>query len=182
MAKYSNETMSRIQNDLIQGVKSFEEIASEYNITLLYLSFINRGVARIDDNLDYPLRKAENARKEEEKIIQIEYYLLASPYSIEKLASHFNISDSLIYDINMGKHFWSNTDRMNYPIRNKNKKYSDYYINLLVEELKNNDKKMKEIEQEYSVAYVTLSRINQGKIYKIDDEVYPLRPSSKRVY
>ena len=41
---------------------------------------------------------------------------------------------------------------------------------------------MKEIEQEYSVAYVTLSRINQGKIYKIDDEVYPLRPSSKRVY
>ena len=71
---------------------------------------------------------------------------------------------------------------MNYPIRNKYKKYSDYYINLLVEELKDNDKKMKEIEQEYSVPHVTLSRINQGKIYKIDDEVYPLRPSSKRVY
>ena len=98
MAKYSNETISKIQNDLIQNVKSFEEIASEYNVTHLYLSFINRGVARIDDNLDYPLRK-------EEKVIQIEYYLLASPYTTEKLASHFNISDSLIYDINMGKHF-----------------------------------------------------------------------------
>ena len=180
-SKYSNQEILLIQKDLINNIKTYSQISKDYNISLEYLSIINRGFTRKNIDFIYPLRLNGNERLSKEIVNIIIKKLLYSTDSIEKISKDFQISSKSIYKINTEKHF-NCLNNIKYPIRNKNVRYSNQLLFSIREELKNNCYKMSQIEKMYNISKSTLSRINQGIKFKDFNYDYPIRSSSQRVY
>lgn len=181
LASFSDETINKIQRDLIENVLSYQEISDKYNISKDYLSIINRGKVRYNINLSYPLRQNGNERKTEDLVNEICYYLLYTTFSIEQIAKITKTDSNLIYKINKGQHFYSNKN-ISYPIRKPYFHISTYLLNNIYSDLLKDELKLSDIEKKYNLSKATISRINQGKIYINNNFSYPLRPSNKRVY
>lgn len=181
LAKYDDKTILSIQQVLIENKLSNSEICKIFNISPTYLSLINRGISRYNNNFNYPLRINGNERKDEELVNSISYYLLYSNKSIEEIARIFEINSNTIYSINKGEHYYCNKE-IEYPIRQPYARISTYILNSIYNDLLNNKLKFSEIEKKYNLSKSTINRINQGKQYKNNNFSYPLRPSNKRVY
>lgn len=181
LSKYSDELISNVQDALINTNLSFEEISKKYNIDINYLSSINRGTSRKNNNLIYPLRKNGNERLKQNIVEDILYYLLYTFENIESIAKLMKIDSNVIYDINKGCHFYCNKE-LDYPIRQPYCRISTYLLDCIYNDLLDNKLKMSDIEKKYNLSKATISRINSGKRYARDNFSYPLRPSSKRVY
>lgn len=181
LSKFSDKIITDIQDALINTNLSFEEISKKYNIDVNYLSSINRGLSRRNDNLNYPLRKNGNERLKQDVVENVIYYLLYTFESIENIAKLMKIDSNVIYDINKGRHFYCN-EELKYPIRQPYFRISDYLLDCIYNDLLDNKLKMSDIEKKYNLSKSTISRINLGKRYTRDNFSYPLRPSSKRVY
>lgn len=181
LSKYSNQEIELIQKDLIDSIKPYSQISKEHNISLEYLSIINRGIARKNVDFVYPLRLNGNERLSKETVTIVINKLLYSTDSIEKIAREVQIDSNPIYNINSGKHY-NCLNNIKYPIRNKYSRYSNQLLFSIREELKNNYYKMSQIEKMYNVSMSTLSKINQGTKFKDNNYNYPIRPSSQRVY
>lgn len=181
LAIYDNATIRQIQQELINNQLSYQEISVKYNICIEYLSSINRGTARHDDNLSYPLRINGNERKKEDTITEICYYLLYTTNSIEQISRILSVDSNTIYLVNKGKHYYNNKELL-YPIRQPHSRISTYLLNSIYNDLLGNELKMSDIEKKYRLSKATINRINQGKNYKNKNFSYPLRPSNKRVY
>lgn len=181
LAKYSDKIIEKIQNDLIYSNKTFDQISEDYNISCEYLSFINRGITRKNNDLDYPLRKHSNCRKDDEMVSQIVNDLLYTTLSIEKIAIKNNVSSKTIYSINDNNHY-NCPQNVNYPIRKPFEKLSYYLIQTLIDDLKDNQLKMIDIGKKYNISISSVHRFNNGKIMKQDNLNYPIRSSKQRVY
>ena len=181
MAKYSDNTIFEIQNDLLYSNKSYKDISEQYKISLEYLTLINRGVARKNDALSYPLRVNGNERKQSSLVTDVMNDLMYTGMSIESIAKKHCISSETIYDINNNHHRFCPQD-ISYPIRDIHSRYSTALLNILVEELRSGNMVFEDIQRKYHISHTLLSRINQGKRYRIDGIDYPIRPSSARVY
>lgn len=181
LAVYDNKTIEKIQQALIENILSYKEISDIYKISINYLSLINRGITRYNEELNYPLRINGNERKDETLVNEICYYLLYTTNSIEKIAHNLNVDSNTIYKINKGNHFCCNKE-LNYPIRKPHARISTYLLNNIYNDLLDDKLKFSEIEQKYDLSKSTINKINQGKQYKQDIFSYPLRPSNKRVY
>lgn len=178
---YNGSIVSEIQNLLINSNLSYEEIGCKLNVSVQYVSLINRGEVRKKENLTYPLRNHANIIKSEKTIREITYFLLYSTKSIEEISRILKVSSKVIYKVNKGEHSHCLLD-IEYPIRQPYAKISTYIINNIYQDLLSNELKFSEIEQKYSLSKSTVNRINQGKIYKNNAFSYPLRSSSERVY
>ena len=97
-------------------------------MTVDYLSLINRGLIRYNDEFEYPLRKHDNCRKDSEIVNQITYLLLYTTKSIEEISRELEVDSNTIYTINKGEHFFCNKD-IEYPIRNPHYRLSNYLLN-----------------------------------------------------
>lgn len=181
LAKYSDDVINKIQHDLIYSTKTFQQISEEYDITSEYLSLINRGLARKNENLNYPLRHHDNIRKDKEEINQIIDDLLYTTLSMEEIAIKNNIDSNTIYKINQDKHY-NCPQNIKYPIRKPFEKFSYYIIESLINDLKDNKLKMIDISKKYNISLSSIHRFNNGKIMKQDDLIYPIRSSKQRVY
>ena len=181
LTKYSDAIMREIQNELIYTDKSYQQISNEYDISVEYLSIINRGLVRRNENLDYPLRYNNNTTIDNEKINQIIDDLLYTTLSMEKIATKNKVDSNVIYKINENKHKNCPQD-IKYPIRKPFEKYSYHIIQSLINELKDNELKMADICKKYNISSSSLNRFNNGKIMKQDDLTYPIRSSKQRVY
>ena len=181
LSSYSNEQIANVQQALIDNVLSFQEISEKYDISVNYLSLINRGITRHNNNFSYPLRSHTNQRKDEEIINSISFYLLYTTNSIEQISKLLNINSNTIYKVNKGEHFYSNPD-LSYPIRQPFSRVSTYLLKCIYEDLLDNKLKLSDIEKKYNLSKSTINRINQGKLYKQENFSYPLRSSDRRVY
>lgn len=131
----------------------------------------------------------------QQELDQIIKLLQSSDLTYNDIADITNSSKSIVQHINLGIHYRDN--KLTYPIRKirkehyeLNNKHSAFYekedqLLNLIEDLKNNQLSYKELEEKYNIKTTTLSLINQGKKYKQDNEVYPLRKqgaSTKRIF
>ena len=131
----------------------------------------------------------------QQELDQIINLLQNSNLTYDDIADITNSSKSIVQHINLGIHYRNNS--LSYPIREKRKehyeldnKHSAFYnreneLLNLVQDLKDNKLSYKELEEKYNIKSTTLSLVNQGKKYRIEDEIYPLRKrgeSQKRIF
>lgn len=180
-SKYSDKIIEEIQKELINNNLSYEQISKKYNISIEYLSQLNRGIARYNKNLTYPLRINGNERKNNDVINEISYFLLYTTNTIEEISNKLNVHSKTVYKVNKGEHLYCNED-ITYPIRPPYSLISNYLLNNIYLDLLDDKLKLSDIEKKYNLSKSTINRINQGKKYKNEKFSYPLRPSTKRVY
>lgn len=99
---------------------TFEEIAKKYNVAIGTIQSINNGESWTDSSIDYPIRKNGNPMYKnlsQDQIKKIEDLLLNTDLSLNKIAKKFDISSSIISNINRGKikKYWN--ENIKYPIR-----------------------------------------------------------------
>ena len=180
-AIYDDETVNKIINNILYSNTTFPEIANKYNVRLEYIYSLNQGTCRKNDNYTYPLRHQLNDRKQENVIKETENLLLFTTLNFSEIQNQLKISRKTISKINNGKHIF-NSKEISYPIRENYERMSKQLKEKLIYELKNNKKKFVDIANEFGLSRVTLSRFNNGKIYKQLNIEYPIRKSYERVY
>lgn len=122
----------------------------------------------------------------EKELDMIYNLLLKSDLTYNEIANKTNSSYKVVSGINNGVHY--RKENYNYPLRkNRKEKYglnnknSSFYDNKeklleVVKDLKENILSYDEIKIKYDIKSTTLTNINQGKIYYLKEEKYPLRP------
>ena len=94
--------------------------------------------------------------------------------SFSNIAKKFNCSLEVICSINSGDRY--RQSNLVYPLRDADKRYKPEKIKQVVFSLKHEkDKTLRQIAKEYEIDYSQLNNINQGYIYRIKNEKYPLR-------
>ena len=180
LAKMSNQDFHKLENEIANSNISFIELAKKYGLSENYLTKINNGTARRNKKLKYPLRKQINLVKDETIIQKIRHELIYTSFSTEHIARRNKVDSLLVYYINYGIKY--KIDNLDYPLRNNNSKISKWMLQHIIHDLKENKLRLVDIEKKYNISKSTVNRINNGKILKLENENYPIRPSSKRVY
>lgn len=180
LAKISNKDFYDIEQLIQENILTFADIAKKYNLTEGYISKINRGLVRRNKNLKYPLRKSNNYSLDEDKINLIIHDLMYTHLPTEHIAKKHKIDSLTIFRINKGDKYKYNN--ISYPIREDYSKISNWMLDYIIKDIKENKLKFSEIENKYKLSKSTISRINQGKIWRKEGENYPLRNSKQRVH
>lgn len=179
--KYTDDFVTQLQNDLLNTTKNYRILIEEHGVSEYYISLINRGVIRKNSNYNYPIRRNGNERKSQEVVVKLEHDLQYTTKTTVDIAKNNQVSESLVSTTNLGKHSYSSSD-IDFPIRLPYQKISNYMVQKIIEELKQNQYQLAQLAEIYNLSYPTLSRINRGLILKQDNENYPIRSSSQRVY
>lgn len=180
LSKISNKDFHNIENLIKNSDLTFKEIAKKYNLSETYISQINRGIARRNKELVYPLRISNNSPFDEDIINLIIHDLIYTHLPTEHIAKKYNIDSLTILRINKGERY--KKEGISYPIRNDYSKISNWMLNYIIKDIKDNKLKLSEVEKKYKLSKSTISRINRGKILRKEEEFYPLRNSKQRVH
>lgn len=185
-AKLTEEQFKRIYQDLLDNVLSLQEIADKYEIHLSTVSRLNNGHSYFHSEINYPIRSTKpkvagiysgNSKFSQEDIDHIYSLLTENIISIDEIANLYKVSSSTIRNINNGKTYFNN--KLNYPLRNfttGKRKLSNKQINEIIQEIKNNPKEsLASIGRRLNISSKTISSINCGTIYRLEDEIYPIR-------
>jgi len=192
-SKFTYKDLEIIYQRLLNGEGNIE-IAKDYNVVPETIGQINQGHKYKNDNFSYPLRdnsirkctqglKNHNA-PELEKIQEVCELLKQENYSYQEIANISGMSYTYVANINLGKLNYCNELPYTYPIQVKhngrrnplNKEEALEIIQLL----KENQVTQKEIGALYGCSYNSISRINNGNLYKQDNENYPIRKGYPR--
>jgi DNA-directed RNA polymerase specialized sigma subunit len=119
-----------------------------------------------------------------EKIQEVCELLKQENYTYQEIANITGMSYTYVANINLGKLSYCNELPYNFPIQNKhngrrnplNKQEALEIIQLL----KENQLTQKEIGTIYGCSYKSISRINNGNLYRQDNENYPIRKGYPR--
>lgn len=87
------------------------------------------------------------------------------------IASNYNISQTLLSNINQGLRY--KQENVSYPIRKNYKTFNDY--NDLINDIINTTIPFTDLQEKYGYSYSTIKKINEGKMHKQEDLKYPLR-------
>lgn len=185
-AKLTEEQFKRIYQDLLDNMLSLQEIADKYEIHLSTVSRLNNGHSYFHSEINYPIRSTKpkvagiysgNSKFSQEDIDHIYSLLTENIISIDEIANLYKVSSSTIRNINNGKTYFNN--KLNYPLRNfttGKRKLSNKQINEIIQEIKNNPKEsLASIGRRLNISSKTISSINCGTIYRLEDEIYPIR-------
>lgn len=110
--------------------------------------------------------------KEAQQIIE---ELRDSDESQSIIASNWNISETLLSNINQGLKY--RQENINYPIRKNYKTFEDYSD--LLNDIINTTISFTELQIKYGYSYSTIKKINEGKLWHQDNLSYPLRKLDK---
>lgn len=185
--------------DLLKNTdKSYDYIASKYNIKKDHISFINTGkrYVHLTDGEDLPIRKIaviKNKKKtmiekelSKEKIIEIVELLKENKLKFEDIAKQYKINRYSVGKINDGDFDHSFLKNVEFPIRTKHirqnegsysLKLTDKNILDIVKLLKGNQLTFKEIAEKFNVSVWTINRINGGHrcLELLKNESFPIR-------
>lgn len=114
---------------------------------------------------------------DEEEAEEVRVLLKEKKLSQSKIADKFNISETLVSNINQGIRYVS--DKYNYPIRKNYKNGLEDYGELIYL-LKNTILTFKEIAEKLNMGESTVKKINYGKIFHDNNIDYPIRPFDTR--
>lgn len=167
------------------------ELSKEYGVVPDIIGKINQGKYLKLEGYTYPLRdnhtrKSTTGLKNHnspplEKIEEIYNLLKTGKYTYNEIAKKVGMSYTHIANFNLGKLSYCNELSYSYPIQKKikgrriplTKQEGLQIINLL----KENKLTQKEIGILYECSYQSISRINNGNLFKQDNENYPIRKS-----
>lgn len=177
------EILDLIINDLQNTKMSYKEIAKKYNIDNdVLICRINTGTCYKKDNLIYPIRKERaDAIINEQQVKEIKQLLKTSCLSFSEIANKYNISQSYIREINVGKLKKDINEK--YPIRegiiNKNS-LSDKEVEEICNLLMNTKLSMRKIAEKFNRSIDTIRGIKNGSIkaYRKKNYNYPLRSNN----
>lgn len=180
--KYTSELIKQIKYSLkYEYDKSLSDIAQEYNVDLSQVSAINQGYIHTYSNEVYPLRSG-NVKNwlSEDTISAIINDLYNSTMQQNDIAKKYNVSKSVISNINNGKTYYN--PLLHYPIRDNDVLQNTKTIPIsLVKEIENdliqNYKSIHSISEEYNIPINQIFNINNGSInrYRDPNKRYPLR-------
>lgn len=114
--------------------------------------------------------------KDKETLLNIIADISSSGKTFENIAKKYGVGQEVISVINNGKRY--RLEEFEYPLRNT--RYSEDLLKQIKYSLKyEQDLSLKKIAEKYNIDLSQLSAINQGKIYYVRSDNYPLR--DKRV-
>ena len=117
--------------------------------------------------------------KTEDELLRCISEISSSKKSFANIASKYGCSCEVISAINSGKRY--RKDFLTYPLRDTNTKYGAELLRQIRYSLKyERDLTMMAISRKYNIDPSQLSEINQGKIYYVFGETYPLREKRTR--
>ena len=186
-AKFSEEQIQLLYQDLKTSSLSLEELAKKYQVHISTISNINNGHTYFHTTENYPIRtinpsnsgvKNHNSKFSQEDLNKIYDLLINHPeISMKKIGEQFNVWGSTIQNINLGKTYYNKN--YTYPLREPKtgkRKYSDIQIQEIIQIIKNNpNKSLAQIGRELNISSKTMSGINLGTIYKQANQKYPIR-------
>ena len=186
-ARFTEEEIQGIYKELKESQLSLTKLANKYHIQLSSLSQINNGITYYHSSVHYPIRKDRrsnqgvknhNSQITEEKLNKIYNALLnEQDKTMTQLAKQFEISQTIIQNINSGKTYFN--PLFNYPLRLSKtgaRKLTNIQVQNIINEIINNPKKsLAQIGREFQISSKTISSINCGIIYKQNNQKYPIR-------
>ena len=105
-------------------------------------------------------------------------------YTYQEIAKLTNMSYTYVANINLGKISYCNELPYTYPIQIKHNgrrnPLNEQEALEIIQLLKENQLTQKEIGAIYGSSYQSISRINNGNLYKQDNENYPIRKGYPR--
>lgn len=186
-ARFTEEEIQSIYKELEESELSLTALAKKYGIQLSSLSQINNGITYYHSSITYPIRKDKrsnsgiknhNSQISKEQLNAIYDALInCQNKSMKQLAKEFNISSTIIQNINSGKTYHNSLLR--YPLRKPKtgaRKLTNIQVQDIIKEIITNpNKSLAQIGREFSVSSKTVSGINCGTIYKQQNQKYPIR-------
>ena len=112
--------------------------------------------------------------KTQKEIDEVICEISSTNKSFKNIAKKFGCSLEVICSINSGDRY--RQENLVYPLRDTDRTYKPEKIKQVVYALKHEkDKTLRQIAKEYEIDFSQLNNINQGFIYKIKGQKYPLR-------
>lgn len=182
------------QNDLDNIIKLLREtdipmykIAQEYSCVRKTIESINKGETYFNKELSYPIRKQKykpkkgvgnpNSKLTKESLESLIYDLQNTQIQMKDLQKKYNISLSVITNINTGRRYYNS--KLKYPLRIKNTSRKKLFsINQLLEIkslLQNKNLSMKLIGEKFGCSSDIISDINSGNRQRQAEWTYPIR-------
>ena len=186
-ARFTEEQILQIYEELRKTKKTMTEIAKEYDVDLHILSYINNGKTYFHSNVIYPIRNGNqkilkgtescNSKFSEEDLENIIFLLKENKLSMKEIALKYGVVDSTIHGINNGKTYFRENET--YPLRvskSGSRKLTNQQVVEIIALIKSNPKmSFKKIGELYGVSSKCISSINCGTTYKQNQENYPIR-------
>lgn len=120
------------------------------------------------------IKNVSSVFKDETKLLECISDISSSKKTFTNIAKKFGCSQEVISAINSGNRY--RKDSLIYPLRNTDNRYSYSKLKQIRYSLKYElDLSLKDISNKYKVDCSQVSKINQGKIYFVKNEKYPLR-------
>ena len=190
-AKLNKEQLNQLYNDLINRREIFiYELAVKYNLSAEAISEINNGKRYYNNNFNYPLRPIVPPKKvygtnhhlakfNDKTLFLVIQDLKDDKLSLAEIAKKYDCSPIIISYINTGKRYYNKN--INYPIRKKDKNlilsYDEIYS--VYKELIYTDHTNSQIAKKFNVSDCTISRLNNGKNFKDNNFLYPIRKNKE---
>lgn len=186
-AKFSEEQIQEIYNELRQQELTLTELAKKYEVHLSTMSSINNGKTYFHSTEKYPIRNGNKkikkgvfsyqAKLDEKTLLQIIELLKENNESMRQIAQKFQLTSTLIQNINQGKTYYQINET--YPLRQSKtgaRKLSQEQVKKVITLIQNYPKKsLSEIGRELNISSKTISGINCGRVYRQPLISYPIR-------
>lgn len=115
--------------------------------------------------------------KDNDTLMRIVSEISSSKKTFSNIAKKYHLEREVISAINNGYRY--RLDFLKYPLRNTDNRYSNDLVKQIRYSLKHEDYTVKQLSRIYNVDASQISEINQGKIYYVYGEEYPLRKKRK---
>lgn len=192
-SKFTYKDLEIIYQRLLNGDSNIE-IAKDYNVVPETIGQINQGHKYKNDNFDYPLRDNSTRKCTQglnnhnaptlDKVCEVCELLKQKKYTYQEIAKLTDMSYTYVANINLGKISYCNELPYTYPIQIKHNgrrnPLNEQEALEIIQLLKENQLTQKEIGAIYGSSYLSISRINNGNLYKQNNENYPIRKGYPR--
>ena len=176
-SKLTKIQVNEIKKLLKNSNMSINEIADLYNIDCGNISDINTGDTWYDDNIKYPIRISNTARKLTRKEVFDIYNLIRNGIPFSDIAYKYNCSTTLINYINIGKENKLLGDS-SYPIIKRCTLKPKELIEQIIDLLLNTNLSQRKIANKLNIDRETVARANKGiyaQQFDFGDIEFPIR-------
>lgn len=179
-----------------------KEIAEQFNVNDSIIKYINHGISYYKEGIDYPIRekylgsKLKSVRDNGYNLINedilktVHEYLIQNELTYKEIANNLDINPKLISSINCGRYDYYKLKGYNYPLRKepviKISGFDSIHASVTKDEvieilglLANSDLEIGEIASIYNISRATITKINQGITFPIENIIYPIREVNK---
>lgn len=189
-ASLNKEQLDKVIYLLQNSNLTYEEIIDKLGITITrnVIVKVNNGTHYKDSSLKYPIRekrvehyginnKTSKFYNDSDSLQKIIEAIQNPKLSFSEISKMYNISTSLLCNINNGTKYYQ--DNLSYPLRQKNANQKRYFTNdemlFIKNNLENKTMTMSKLAEVLHCDRKVISQINQGIRQRQDNWEYPLK-------